>query len=226
MITKERLDDTKKAYAALMACYPLTLDDLDGEIWQAAPYCSAYHVSNFGRIKSFKHRTKIIAPELDNNGILSIRLHNGGSKRRFTLKRLVAELFIPNPDNLPKVKQIDGSRMNCYVGNLAWSDGTPINYYAKLTSEQVQYIRANPDNLSLYQFAEKFGVHPNTISRIQIGKTYKKAGGTIRPSHSVPDDIKQKIRAEYVFRSTEHGAPALAKKYGICAATVQKIVRA
>lgn len=55
---KERMhrrfeNEIKPAYEALMKCYPLTLDDLPGEEWKDF---SEYHVSNFGRIKSFKSK--------------------------------------------------------------------------------------------------------------------------------------------------------------------------
>lgn len=51
---------------------------------------------------------------------------------------------------------------------------------AKLTSEQVLYVRENPDGLNAYQLADKFNVNQATISKIQLGKTYKNAGGKIR----------------------------------------------
>lgn len=39
---RRRKEKVKLAYAALMKFYPLTLEDLDGEIWLPAPYCANY----------------------------------------------------------------------------------------------------------------------------------------------------------------------------------------
>ena len=48
----ERLhyEDAKLAYAALMKCYPFTLEDLPGEEWKVIPNYEDYHGSNYGRI--------------------------------------------------------------------------------------------------------------------------------------------------------------------------------
>lgn len=50
--------------------------------------------------------------------------HFGGSKKGVSwdmkVHRIVATLFIPNPDNLPEVDHKDGDRTNNHVGNLRW----------------------------------------------------------------------------------------------------------
>ena len=62
---RRRHAEAKKAYAALMKFYPLTLENLDGEIWCPIDYCADYHISTFGRIKSFKNgKVKIMKPSL------------------------------------------------------------------------------------------------------------------------------------------------------------------
>ena len=78
---------------------------------------------------------------------------------------------------------------------------------------------------ALKELAEKFGVKQAVISRIQLGKVYKNAGGSIRPKRGVPEDIRAKIRAEYKAGVVGCGSYALAKKYGVCHRTVLKIVK-
>ena len=233
-------EKAKPAYAALMKFYPLTTDDLDGEIWRPIAGYDAYHVSNFGRVKSF-YNCKIIIrkPVLSMTGYLNVNLSKDGKKKWFSVHRLVAQSFIPNPDNKPEVNHIDGHPMNCYVGNLEWSTSKENQQHAlanglraqgeeqvqaKLTNEQVGYIRNNPDRLNLEQLAEKFGVRPATISRIQLGQKYKNAGGSIRPKRGVPEDIRAKIRAEYKKGVRGCGCYALAKKYGVDHSTILRIV--
>lgn len=227
----------KPAYAALMKFYPLTVDDLDGEDWQKLD--EHYHVSNFGRTKSFyKGKVKILKP-LFVRGYLHVALYFGGKPKHFQVHRLVAQAFISNPDNKPQVNHIDGNKLDNYVGNLEWatqSENTKHAYdtglapqgeehgCAKLTNEQVKYIRTNSDNLKREQLAEKFGVAPTTISDIQLGKIWKNASGVIRNKIKVrvPDEVRNQIRADYA--TGNYTQRQLAKKYGVHLATIRRIL--
>ena len=238
---RRRKEDAKPAYAALMKFYPFTLENLDGEVWRPIVGYKNYQISNFGRVKSFKQDKIIIRkPKLNVQGYLRVDLCKGGKQKDFRVHRLVAQAFIPNPDNKPEVNHIDGYKMNCFVGNLEWATRLENQRHAlannliklgedsinaKLINEQVKYIRQNPDKLTTTKLAAKFGVTQTVISNIQLGKIYKNAGGSIRPKRGVPEDIKQKIRAEYVFGSKEFGSRALAKKYGVAHSTILNIVR-
>lgn len=234
---RRRLEEAKPAYEALMKFYPLTLEDLDGEDWK--PFVG-YEVSNYGRVKTFKYQLKILKPSLC-NGYLRVVLFKDGKRNHFLVHRLVAEAFIPNPDNKPQINHIDGNKFNNYVGNLEWTTahentqhsydtGLQIapqgegNYKAKLTTEQVEYVRNNPDNLSRKELAEKFGLEPSGISAIQLGKTYRNAGGDIRESRKprVPDEIREQIRADYATGNYTY--VQLAHKYGVHPMTIRRII--
>lgn len=69
---KIRYEELKLIHREFLKVYPLELSDLDGEIWKKIKnYEEDYHISNFGRIKSFKNgKIKIRPPYLDKNGYL------------------------------------------------------------------------------------------------------------------------------------------------------------
>lgn len=242
---RRRYDEGKKAYDALMKFYPLTVDDLDGEVWKSAPYCSDYHLSNFGRVKSFyKGKVTILKPKLSIGGYLGVQLSKNGKKQKFYTHRLVAQAFIPNPDNKPEVNHQDGHKMNCFVGNLEWATQEENMQHAfnsglvnlpqgsdrsdaKFTNEQVEYIRLNPAKLTLRQLAEKFGTGLMAISNIQLGKTYKNAGGSIRKakkrSPNISEEMKHQIRADWA--TGQYSKAVLGRMFGVSHTTIIRILR-
>lgn len=79
-----------------------------------------YSVTEDGRV--FSHfKNDFITGSQNKNGYrsYSISLGNGISKRLYG-HRMIAETFIPNPNNLPEVNHIDGNKQNNRVENLEW----------------------------------------------------------------------------------------------------------
>lgn len=199
---RRRYEKVKPAYDALMKVYPLGLDDLQGEIWLPVPDYDGYQISNFGRVKSLQERwrkPRILEPVLTKRGYLRAQLCIEEKAKSFAVHRLVAQLFIPNPEGKSEINHRDGNKLNNHVSNLEWATRSENMCHAvdtglkvapqgedspnaKLTTEQVLYIRANPLNLKCYELAEMFGVCVTKISAVQLGKTYKNVGGAIRQS--------------------------------------------
>lgn len=105
-------------------------------------YEGIYQVSSLGRVKSCErdvhfikntgthftkhYKERILSPNLSTPGYLTVMLYrdnrDGGPKqsKRLQIHILVAQAFIPNPDNLPQINHIDENKTNNIVSNLEW----------------------------------------------------------------------------------------------------------
>lgn len=87
-------------------------------------YEGLYQVSNTGRVRSLNYRrtgkTKVIKQSTNKGGYKSVCLYKDGKLKGYSVHRLVALAFIPNPLNLPQVNHIDENPSNNAVWNLEW----------------------------------------------------------------------------------------------------------
>lgn len=94
------------------------------EIWKKVDGYDKYLISNYGRIKNLdykrSHKEMLMSSGKIKNGYLVIVLSKNATRKTFLLHRLVANAFIPNPQNLPQVNHIDGDKTNNCVANLEW----------------------------------------------------------------------------------------------------------
>lgn len=109
--------------------------------------------------------------EQTRNGYLRVSLSNELIKhKRMSVHRLVAEAFIPNPDNLPQVDHKNENKLDNHVDNLRWS--TPIDNLnhsgviekasiAKFT--KVECVTTGKIYNSVKEAAEELGLHYSNI---------------------------------------------------------------
>jgi len=96
-------------------------------------YETLYEISSFGRVKSkdrftrngtsggYIRKGKILKLGSNPAGYAIIGLHKNNKQKFFPVHRLVAQAFIPNPENKPQINHIDGNKRNNNICNLEWA---------------------------------------------------------------------------------------------------------
>ena len=91
-------------------------------------YEGLYEVSSYGRVRSVDRydnrncfrKGKVLSPGIKPDGYLTVVLSCNGKCKTINVHRLVAQVFIENPDNLPEVNHKDEDKTNNNVDNLEW----------------------------------------------------------------------------------------------------------
>lgn len=124
-------------------------------------YEQLYQVSNLGRIKSLERidcrgrlvKERIMKPTVLNTGYLQICLSKDCEQNRYTIHRLVAEAFIPNPDRLTEVNHKDEDKSNNCVENLEFCDHSyNMNYGTGIQRRSKSLINHPSYSKTVYQY--------------------------------------------------------------------------
>tara|TARA_B100001175_G_scaffold308698_1_gene309434 strand:+ start:2088 stop:2975 length:888 start_codon:yes stop_codon:yes gene_type:complete len=107
------------------------------EIWRELEGFSKYKFSNTGKVWS-KHYNKTILFDLKRGGYARITLINDEKKQKhFSVHRLIALTFIPNPENKPTVNHKNHNRADNRVENLEWATMAEQNNDKKKQSSEI-----------------------------------------------------------------------------------------
>ena len=145
------------------------------EIWANVPNFNDYQVSNFGRVRSYKNNElRIIKGWIQNTGYLTVALNN----KKYSVHRLVAEVFVHKPNGKNVVNHIDGNKLNNNVENLEWCTLT----------ENIQH-------------AYKIGLMDDAIKNMTLRKIRAKKIGKFDLNGNFICEYKSSIEAESDLKS-------------------------
>ena len=80
-------------------------------------YEGLYTIDIFGNVIRVKDN-KEMSQQINKFGYANVSLCKDGKQKSFRVHRLIAQAFIPNPQNKEQVNHIDGNKLNNYVDNL------------------------------------------------------------------------------------------------------------
>ncbi len=109
-------------------------------------YEGLYKISPNGEIFS-EYSKRLLKPYVASDGYLRVNLCKDKKVKITMLHRIVAETFIPNPNNLPVVNHIDGNKANANAKNLEWATFSENSYHAFATG--LSSISENVEKLCL-----------------------------------------------------------------------------
>lgn len=124
------------------------------EIWKPVEdFKNKYEISNFGRIRNII-TNNILKMTNKNGDYLTLVLYDEKHKRTTRIHRLVAQAFIPNPNNYPVVNHINGNKQDNRVENLEWCT------YSHNTKEAIKQNKNIILGITKYnknKFSNKYG---------------------------------------------------------------------
>lgn len=92
------------------------------EMWKPIEgYEGIYEVSASGRVRNVKKAGRMMTGSTVTHGYKAVTLHKNGCGKMMLVHRIVAEHFIPNPENKPQVNHINGNKADNRVENLEWA---------------------------------------------------------------------------------------------------------
>lgn len=134
--------------------------NLSNEIWKDIPnYEGLYQISNHGRIKSlirkFCKQEQIVKCSLRKDGYIMVYLSKNGKKKYHSVHRIVATVFIPNPNMLPFVNHINENKADNRVENLEWCDAKYNTNYGTCIERRAKSQTNKHGAISVIQYSLK-----------------------------------------------------------------------
>ena len=169
----------------------------ESEIWKdVVGYEGLYKVSNKGKVYSVARKDTIgrkiggrtLRARRHKHGYLHLALHKNGIKKNKLIHRLVAEAFLPNPNNFLEVNHLDEIKDNNKLSNLEWCDtmynvnyGTRNKRVGRKLSKKVKAINVETGEVLVFNSTVEAGNKGyNRVSvNLACNGTYKTKKGSL-----------------------------------------------
>lgn len=137
-------------------------------------YEGLYSITSCGKVWSYKSK-KFLKPWSNGRGYLKVNLWKNGIPEKKLIHRLVAEAYLPNPNNYDTVDHIDFNRTNNCVNNLQWMS-LHENCKKKRNNRKIYCLENEKIYESQTQAAEELGIDRSNICNVCNGRR-NTAGG-------------------------------------------------
>jgi hypothetical protein len=176
-------------------------DSLNKEERFKIPSHDNYEITKSGNV--YSKTTKKWLKKRFTRGYHNVALYENGKITYYSVHRLVAIVFLPNPNNLPLVNHKDGNKFNNNVDNLEWISHSDNCKHARDTGitsarslKSVQEVDKDGNIIKTYtsikEAAENTGCSPTNIGQVCKGKLQTTGGRRWKyvEEEEVPDKDK------------------------------------
>lgn len=162
------------------------------EVWKdISGYEGYYQVSTYGRVRGIDRiikltrskmqlrKSKILSQHKTRDQYVLAWLSKDSSSKGFSVHRLVAIAFLPNPNNLKEVNHKDLNKANNHVSNLEWIDKAGNMNHAKANGAYANRVHGEKNQTSKLSNAAVIHIKRKEMSARQYAKLYSVSRGLI-----------------------------------------------
>lgn len=168
-------------------------------MYKDIPWCNSYMVNEDGEVYS-KLSNKVLKQGYFRDGYVKYILHTSEGRKTVKGHRLVAQTFIPNPNNYPQVNHKDGNRQNNNIDNLEWCTA---QYNVRYTLEVLgtKFSGRKGKHISIYN---KINGETTTFKSIRkcaeyFGFTHKVIIAILEGDYKMTKQTREKVK-DYIIQ--------------------------
>lgn len=137
--------------------------------WYVLRRNEKYYVNKIGEVYSTRMKRKL-TPKVNHDGYLRVQIWEKGNVEFVSIHRLIAETFLPNPDNKPFVNHLNGDKQDNRIENLEWC--TQKENIAHAWKTGLSHRPLNTAGLKVAQFTKDGEFVRDFPSLMEVERTY------------------------------------------------------